>query len=127
VQHADHPAARHHRHAHHRLDPLVQQDRVQHGGVVHPVQDDRPVLGRDPPGEPVADRDPHPLDDLLLQARGRRRDELTGREVQHQRRGRVRPQRLPGPVQQLRQQLGFVEPGQRRVGDQLDVPEPGLD
>jgi hypothetical protein len=83
------------------------------------------VLGGDPPGEAVADRDPHALDDLLLQARGRRRDQLAGREVKHQHRGRVGPERLPGPVEQFRQQFRFAEARQRRVGDRLDVPEAG--
>jgi hypothetical protein len=48
-------------------------------------------------------------------ARGRRRDQLPGGEVEQQHRGRVGPQRLQGPVKQLRQQLTIIEPGQRRV------------
>ena len=127
VQHADHPAARHHRHAHHRLNSLGPQDRVQHGGVIHPVQDDRLVLGGDPPGEPAAYRDPHALADLLLQARGRRRDQLPGREIQQEHRGRVGLQHVPGPVHQLSQQIIIVEAGQRSIGDRLEIPEPGLD
>jgi choline dehydrogenase-like flavoprotein len=41
VQHADHPAAHHHRHAHHGLEALGPQDRVEHGGVVDMIQDHR--------------------------------------------------------------------------------------
>ena len=39
MQHADHLAARHHRHADHGLDALGPQDRVEHGGVIDVIQD----------------------------------------------------------------------------------------
>ncbi len=127
VQHADHPAARHHRHAHHRLDALGPQDRVEHGGVVDVIQDHRLVRGGDPPGKPPADRDAHALVDLFLQPRGRGGDQLPRRKVQQQHRRRVGLQDVPGPLQQLSKQLAIIQTRQRRVGDRLDGPQLVLD
>ena len=46
VQHADHVAANDQRHAEHRLDPLLAQDRVHDVGVVDVVEDHRAAPSR---------------------------------------------------------------------------------
>ncbi len=124
MQHPDHPAAGHQRHAHHRPDPLLPQDRVEHRGVIHVVEDHRLVPGGDPPREPPAHRNPHALPHFLLQPGRRSGDQLPGRKVQQQHRGRVGPQDLPDPVQQRGQEITILQPGQRRVRKRLDVPQP---
>src|SRR5260370_8522354 len=68
MHNADHPAASYHRHAHEGADPLPHQDRVQHRGVIHVVEDHRPVLSGNPPSEPPPHRDPHTLPYLPLHA-----------------------------------------------------------
>jgi hypothetical protein len=126
MHHADHPAARHHRHPHHGLDALGPQDRVQHGRVIDVVHDHRLVLGGDPPGEPLAHRDAHALADLFLQPGGRGRDQLTGRDVKQQDRGGIGLQHPPDPVQELGQQLTIIKAGQCRIGYRLNGPQPGF-
>ena len=126
VQHADHPAASDQRYAYQGADPLRQQDRVQHGGVVNTIEDHRLVPGGDPPSEPPADRDPHALAHLLLQPGRRRGDQLPRGEVQQQHRGGVGSEDRPGALEQLREQLTIIKPGQGGIGDGLDVAEPVL-
>ena len=52
VDHADRLAGDEQRHAEHRLDSLLAQDRVEHVGVLDVGEDHRLALGRDPAGEP---------------------------------------------------------------------------
>jgi hypothetical protein len=76
VQYADDSAAVQKRDADQRSDALLHENRVQDVGVIDVAQDDRPLLGGDPSGEAAAQRDPHVLADLFLDAAGRGGDEL---------------------------------------------------
>ena len=76
--------------------------------------------------ETAAHRDADSLTYLLLQARRCRRDQLTGRVIQQQHRRRVGLQDVLCPVQQFGEKVMIVKTGQGRIGDCLDVPQPGL-
>jgi len=78
------------------------------------------------PAKPAAHRDAHPLAYLLLQAGRCRRDQLPGRVIQQQHRCRVGLQNLFCPVEQFGEKIMIVKTGQGRIGDRLDVPQPGL-
>ena len=123
VQYPDHRAMDQQRHAHQGLNSFVQQNRVEHIGLIHVVQDDRPPLGRDTPSETPANRDPHALPDFLLQAAGCRRDQLTPRAVQQQHRYGVSVQNLLHPAQQLGEKVIDAKMGQRHIRNRPDVPE----
>ena len=112
------------RHAEHRLDPLLAQDRIEHVRVVDVVEDHRLPLGGDPPGEAAADRDANALLDLFLDPDRRPRDELVGRLVEQEHRARVRLEDVADSRQQHREQLVELEVRERRVGDRLHVLEP---
>jgi hypothetical protein len=123
MQHPDHRAMNEQRHAHQGLDSFVQQNRVEHTGLIDVVQDDRPPLGGDTASETPADRDPDALPDFLLQAAGCGRDQLTPRAVQQQQRHGVGVQDLPHPAQQLGEKVIGVKMRQRRIRNRPDVPE----
>jgi hypothetical protein len=93
------------RDAEHRLDPLLPQDRVEDVRVVDVVEDDRLLLGGDPPGEASADRDPDALLDLLFDAERRSCDQLVRPFVEQKDRAGVDLEDLPGPLEQRREQL----------------------
>ena len=107
------------RDAEQRADALLAQDRVVDVGVVDVLDDHGAALGGDAAGEAAAERDPHALLDLLLDALGRAGDELAGRLVEQQERRRVGAEDVGDPLQQLRQQLVEREMGERRVRDAL--------
>jgi hypothetical protein len=75
VEYAERRARYDERHAEHRLDALLPQDRVPDRELVD-VDHARPPLGRDPAGEALAERDADALLDLLLDPERRARDEL---------------------------------------------------
>lgn len=85
--------------------PARQQNRIEHPGMVHAVEDDRSPLGGDAPGEAAAHRDAHALADFLLQPARRGRDQLPGATVKEQHRRGVGLQYLLRPVQQLDQEI----------------------
>ena len=124
MEHADHLTADKQRHAEHRLDPLLAQDRVEHVRVVDVVEDHRRSAGRDPTGEAAPDRDPHTLLDLLLDPHRRPRYELFAVLVQQQHRARVRVEDVADARQQDGEQFVELEMGERRVHDRLDVLDP---
>ena len=88
------------RDAEHRLDPLLPQDRVEDVPVIDVVEDHRPLLGRDAPGEAAADRDTDALLDLLLDAERSACDELVRLLVEQEDRAGVDLEDLPGPLEE---------------------------
>ncbi len=77
--------------------------------MVDTIQNDRFVLGRDATGEATANRDPHALDDLFFQARGRGGDELAGRVVEQEHGRGVGSEDNPEPVQELGEHVVIVK------------------
>jgi hypothetical protein len=73
--------------------------------VVDVVEDDRLLLGGDPPGEASADRDPDALLDLFFDAERRSRDQLVRPFVEQEDRAGVDLEDLPGPLEQRREEL----------------------
>ena len=84
VQHADHVTAHDERHAEHRLDALLPQDRVHDLGVVDVVEDHRLRGGRDATGKAATDRDPNALLDLFFDSECGAREQLGPLVVQQQ-------------------------------------------
>ena len=117
VQDADDGAFDEQRDAEQGLDALLAQDRVEDVGVVDVGDGDRAALGGDAPGEAAADRDPHALFDLFLDALGGARVQRVA--LQHQERHRVHREHLGDPLHQLVQQLLLAEERERGVGDPL--------
>ena len=111
------------RHAEHRLDPLLPQERVQDVCVVDVVEDHRPLLGGDPSGEARADRDADALLDLLLDAERGPRDELVRALVEQEDRARVDLEDLARSLEQRGQQLVEAQMRKRSVGDGLQPPD----
>ena len=85
---------------------------------------DRDALGGDPSGESLADRDPYPLLDLLLDSPRGTRDELVGVAVEQQDRDGVDVECVSHPVEQLVEQ--FLEPQLRERGIAELVEHPQL-
>ena len=114
VQHADHGALDEQRDAEQRADAALAQDRVEDVGVV----DVGDVIGRRSaairPANPRAERNPHALLDLLLDALGGGRDQLAPVLVEQQERGRVGVEDLGDALEQLLQQLVERQVGERR-------------
>ena len=121
VQHADDTVAHEQRHAEEGLDAFLEQDRIEHVGVVDVGEEDRSALGCDAAGEAAADGDAHALLDLFFDADGRARDELVGGLVEEQDGAGVDVEDRVDPVEQLREQFLQVEMRERRVGDGLEA------
>ena len=111
------------RHAEHRLDSLLAQERVEDVPVVDVVEDHRPLLGGDPPGEARADRDADALLQLLLDAERGAGDELVRRLVEQEDRARVDLEDLARPLEQRGEQLVQAQVGERGVGYGLQPPD----
>ena len=111
------------RSTHEGPDALVQQDGVDHLGVIDLSQDHRAVFRRDPPGETPAERDPHPLPHLFFQPARGRRDQLPGGGIQQQHGGRIGLQGVFHPADERLQQSLGIQRGQRRISDRLDVTQ----
>ena len=124
VQDAEHGAADEQWHPEQRPDALLAQDRVEHVGVVDLFEDHGPLLRGDAAGEALAEGDPHPLADLLLDAPGGGRDQVLARRVQQEHRGGVDVEQLTDPVEEFVEQLVDVELCQPGVGHRLQAPEP---
>ena len=104
VQDTEQATAHEQRHAEHRLDALLAQDRVEHVGVIDVLEDHRTAVRRDAARETAADRDPNALLDLLLDPHRRPRDELVRLLVQQQDRARVDPENLASAKQECREE-----------------------
>jgi hypothetical protein len=122
VQDPDQGVPGEHRHTQQRRDALLQQDRAHHVAGPDLGDGDRLADLGHPAGEAAADRHPEPLPHLLLETLGRGRDELTGVHVQHQDRRGVDPEQVPDAFEELVEQLGDGQAGQRRVGDGFEPP-----
>jgi hypothetical protein len=94
--------------------------------VIDVIEDYRPLIGGDPPGESPAHRDPYALAYFLLQPGRGRSEQVPGRVVQQQGRGRVGVEDGPGALEQLGKQVMIIKAGKGSVGDRMDVPQPGL-
>src|SRR5213078_3200231 len=87
------------------------------------VEDDRPALRRDATREALADRDPDPALDLLLEANGGPRDQLALLLVEEQDGRGVRAEHLADARQQLGEQLIELQVRERGVCDLLETLE----
>jgi hypothetical protein len=121
VQHPDDAAAHDERDAEQGLDALLAQDRVVDVGVLEVGDGDRATLRGDATGEAAAERDPHPLLDLLLDALGGARVQLVALEQQD--RDGVDGQDVRDALQQLVEQVLLGQEGERGVGDALQRVE----
>src|SRR5262245_41371771 len=89
VEHADELAGRDHGNAEHRRDAPGHEDRVDDRCLVDVIDRDWPALGGHTPREALSERYADRLMYLLLDASGGRGDEIAGRLVQQEYRGRV--------------------------------------
>ena len=124
VEDADHLVADQQRHAEHRLDAFLAQDRVQDVGVVDVVEDHRAALAADAAREAAAHGDPHALLDLLLDPDRGARHQLVRLLVQQEdaQVSAARMSRILGSS--TVEQLAHLEVLKRGVGDRLDVLDP---
>ena len=118
MEDAERDALHDQRHAEHRLDPLLTQDRVVDPVLVD-VDHERPRLRGDAPGEAGPERDPDALLDLLLDPERRTRDESVRFLVQQEDRARVYLEDLPRSFEQGRQQLVETQVRESRIRDRL--------
>jgi hypothetical protein len=124
VEHADDAVADDERHAEHRPDPLLAQDRVHHVGVVDVVED-HGLPGRgDPACEAAPDRDAHALLDLLLDPDRRACDQLLRVLVEQEDGARVDLEHVAHAQQQRPEQLVELEVRQRGVRQLLEPTQP---
>ncbi len=112
------------RHADHRLDPLLAQNRVQHFCLVDVVEDDRPLARGYAAREAAADRDSHAGFDLFLDSDRRASDKLIGLLVEQEDRAGVGAEDVADPRQQHTQQLLDFEMRERGVSDGLEPLQP---
>ena len=123
VQDAAHLPLHDERHAEHRLDALLPQDRVEDVRMVDVVEDHRALLGGDPAGEAAAHRDSDALLDLLLDAERRPRDELVRALVEQQDRAGVHLEDRASALEQRGEQVVEAQVGQRGVSYRLQPPD----
>ena len=105
------------------LIPFSRRSGLRTSRVVDVVEDHRPLLGGDPPGEARADRDADALLDLLLDAERGAGDELVRRLVEQEDRARVDLEDLARPLEQRGEQLVEAQVGERGVGYGLQPPD----
>ena len=124
MHHTDRRALHDQRDAEQRADAALAENRVHHVGVVDVADHDRPHVGRDPAGEPAAERDAAALPDLLLEpARGARHD-LTGVTVEQQHGDRVHLEDRLHPFEQLLEHVVEREMRERPLAHGLHVAQP---
>ena len=123
VENAEHAAGDEQRHAEHRLDPLLAQDRVEHVGVIDVVEDHRLPVRRDAAREATADRDPNTPLDLLLDPDRCPRDELVRLLVQQQDSARVDTEDLAGAKKERRQESVELQVRERRIRERLELSQ----
>ena len=123
VENAEQVAAGQQRHAEHRLDALLAQDRVEHVGVVDVLEDHRTPVRCDAARETAADRDADPLFDLFLDPDRRSRVELVRLLVQQQDGARVDLENLAHPNKQRREESVELQMRERRIRERLKLPQ----
>ena len=123
MEHADDRPIGEQRGSHQGPDALVQQERIDHLGVIHVIDDHRVAFGRDPPGKSTAQRDPHPLPYLFFQATRRGRHQVPRPRIQQQHRGRVGLQGILHAADQRLEHGRGIKRGQRGISDRLDIAE----
>ncbi len=120
VHHADHAPLDLERHAEHRADAALAENRVDDVGAAQVLDHDRPHLGCDTAREPTRDGDLHALADLLLQAPGGAGDEHVAVLVEQQDRGGVGREDLADALEQRAERLLEREVAETRVVERLD-------
>ena len=124
VENADHVARDEQRHAEHRPDAFLAQNRVEHFRFVDVFEDHRLLAGRHTSREAAADRDPNAGRDLFLDPDRGACDELVGLLVEQQDGTGVDADQVTDPRQQHVDQRLDVEMRQSRVRDGLQPPQP---
>ncbi len=121
VENAEQAAADEQRHAEHRLDPLLAQNRVEHVRVIDVFEHHRmPVCG-DAPRKSTAHRNPNPSLDLLLDPHCCARDELVRLLVQQQDSARVDSENLAGANKERREENVELQVRERRIRERLKL------
>jgi hypothetical protein len=111
------------RYAEHRLDPLVQEDRIEQVRVVDAVEDDGAALRGDPTRKAASDRDTNGLLHFFLDSDGRSGHELPAIVVQEQHCAGVDAEDLFRSLEQGREQVVELEVGERGLGQSLQPPQ----
>lgn len=101
VHHADHTTLDLQRHAEHRADPALAQERVDYFGAAEILDHDRAHLGGDLSGEPSRNGYLDALADLLLQTARSTRDEHLAVLVEQKDRGGVDAENAARSLEQL--------------------------
>ena len=123
VHDPDQSSAGDERHAEHRPDAFLAEDRVHDVGAIEVFDLDRRDLGGDAAGKSLADRDADAALDLLLEAFRRARYELRAGVVEQEHRARVGVERVAHTGEQLVEQLVELEMRKCRIGDLLELPQ----
>jgi hypothetical protein len=125
VQHPDDRAFDDERDPDQRADPLFTEQRVERleGRIIEVGYDDRLFGGSYRSREASPDRQPEAAVHLLLETLCRTRRQRPAVVLDEQHRGRVDPEDLLDPVEQLAEQIVEVEVGERGVGQPLHVFE----
>ena len=121
MHHADDVALDVDRHAEHRTDAPLSEDRVYDVGVVEILDDDRTSLGGDAASETTGKRYLHALADLLLQSSCGACDEDPAILIEQQHRGGVDFQGAAYALQKLGKHVLQGHVAERGVGDAQEV------
>jgi hypothetical protein len=121
VENTEEAAADEQRHAKHRLDSLLTQNRVEHVRVIDILEHHRMPVRGDAPRKSTADRNPNPSLDLLLDPHCCARDELVRLLVQQQDSACVDPENLSGTNKERREQSVKLQMGERRIREGLKL------
>ena len=125
VEDSQQPALDHQRHPEQRLQPALNEQRIDELGALGVRDEDGRAGGRHPAGEALADGDPHAGLDLFLEPARPRGDQLLARVVEQQRHRRVGAHHRAEAVEQVLQQPVEIEVGEGGLRDHLEVAQPG--
>jgi hypothetical protein len=123
VENAEQAVADEQRHAEHRLDPLLAQNRIGHVGVIDVREDDRLPVRCDAARETTTDPNPNLLLDLFLDPDRGPRDELVRLLVQQQDSTRVDTENLAGANKERREESVQLQMCERRISELLKLSQ----